>query len=90
MKTLIEVFDVFSPGRQYGHEAQLISDILDDLSPEDQVDRIRAYAREVAQDALNRAAENAKSYGMAQTDQNRIVYPGVIKESITETEIILP
>lgn len=51
---------------------------------------VEDYAREVAQNALNRAAENAKSYGMAQTDQNRIVYPGVIKESITKTEIILP
>lgn len=50
----------------------------------------KRYATQVAQDALNRAAENAESFGVYQSDEDRVVYPGVNKESITNTQIILP
>jgi len=47
------------------------------------VKAMQAYAKQCAQDALNRAAENAKG-------KNGRFIPVIDRESITSTEIITP
>lgn len=92
MKTLNDCKNIVAVKNGFGPNFDEDSDAwkgIDDKKKLLMVDELaRLYAKEVAQDALNRAFDNADIDHEQNNDDVWGHY--VIKESITETEILLP